>query len=419
MRAALLALLVTAEVAAASPRVLNRLGDYWRLDRRNRLSAGTSAAPDVSLFRLLSSTSTIPGGECSGQTVTGTRGESINFTRSSAANCQKADGTWVAVSTDQPRASNLMGQPGLLMEQTATNLALYSRDLSNATWTTSAMTCTKNATGIDGVSSSASTCTASNFIGSVTQAITTSGARVTSVFVKRVTGTSTLEMTRNNGGSWTALNSSNCFNATTYVAQNINSANWSRCWVLSNVTNPVIGFRANADGDSFVIDAVQDEGTTFTDVPTSPIFTTSTTVARAGDVAYVNNPSDFSNTTGCMAAKIFKTSAGYAGANPRILETGGGRVVATGSAVYASDNTNTAIDYRTTFGTLLDVVTRWTTSTNQLAIVVNTGTPATASYDGSMLGTTVRFGIDSSGTQALNGWLANIRLGAATGDCAQ
>jgi hypothetical protein len=231
MRAALLALLVTAEVAAASPRVLNRLGDYWRLDRRNRLSTGASAAPDASLFRLLSSTSTIPGGECSGQTVTGTRGESINFTRSSAANCQKADGTWVAVSTDQPRASNFMGQPGLLMEQTATNLVLHSRDLSNAAWTASNLTCTRNAVGVTGVSNSASTCTTgtSTFLGTVTQPLTTSSGRVTSVYVKRVAGSSALEMTRNNGGSWTALNSSNCYNATTYAAQSINSTSWSRC----------------------------------------------------------------------------------------------------------------------------------------------------------------------------------------------
>lgn len=419
MRAALLALLVTAEVAAASPRVLNRLGDYWRLDRRNRLSAGTSAAPDASLLRLLASTGTLPGGECSGQTLTGTRGESINFTRSSAANCQQADGTWVQVATDQPRASNLMGQPGLLMEQAATNLVLYSRDLSNAAWAKSSMSCAQDATGITGVANSASTCTASNFIATATQSFSANGGRVTSVYVKRVSGSSALEMTRNNGGSWTALNSSNCYNATTYAAQNINSTTWSRCWMVANVNGPVVGLRMNADGDSFIIDAVQDESVNFIDAPTSPIFTTSTSVARSGDVAYVNNPSGFIDSVGCMAAKVLKASAYYGGGNPRVLETGGGRLVAQGSAVYVGDNANIAIDYRTTFGTALDLVSRWNTSGSQLAIVVNAGTPATATYDGTMLGANVRLGIDGSGAQALNGWLANVRLGASTGDCAQ
>lgn len=418
MRAALLALLVAAEVAAASPRVLNRLGDYWRLDRRNRLSTGASAAPDASLLRFLPSTASIPGGECSGQTVTGTRGESINFSRASSANCQNADGTWVSVTSNQPRVSSLIGQPAMMVEQEATNLVLRSRDLENGVWSSTNLTCVRNATGITGVSSSATTCTTgtSTFLGTVTQSITTSGTRITSAYIKRVAGSSALEMTRNNGGSWTTLNSSNCYNATTYAAQSINSSTWSRCYIYSTVTNPIVGFRTNSENDSFIFDAVQDENLNFIDTPTSPIFTSGTSATRSGEVAYVSAPTGFVTGLGCMAAKAFKTSAIFSGGNPRILQSGNGIIIAQGSNVYAATVSNFVIDYRTTFATLLDVIVRWSTSANQLALVVN-GTTSTTAYTSSMIGSTVRFGIDASGFQSINGWLANIRLGATTGDC--
>jgi hypothetical protein len=420
MRVALLALLVAAEVAAA-PRVLNRLGPYPRLDRRDRLGGG-AVAPDASLFRLLPSTASIPGGECSGQTITGTRGESITMTRSSGANCQKADGTWVAVTNDQPRVSNLMGQPGLLVEQASTNLLLYSRDLSNGAWTKTNTSCSLNATGITGASNSASTCTASAFLGTVTQSITTSGSRQTSLFVKRASGSAALELTRNNGASWTTLNSSNCVNATTYQAQNINSSTWSRCSIENSVTNPVIGLRFNDANDSFIIDATQDESVLFIDAPTSPIFTTGTAASRSADVVSVSNPTGFSNTAGCLAAKVFKPTRYYAGANPRVfqLTPSGGLMVLVSNAAYWNDGTNTAFNFVSpTVGVLLDLIGTWTTATNQLGISVNAGTPATATYDGALLGTAVKIGTDASSAQSLNGYMANIRLGAAIGDCAQ
>lgn len=421
MPAALLALLVAAEVAAA-PRVLNRLGPYPRLDRRDRLG-GVGVAPDVSLFRLLPSTASIPGGECSGQTITGTRGESITMLRASSANCQKADGTWVAVTTDKPRVSNLMGQPGLLVEQANTNLLLYSRDLSNGAWTKTNTSCSLNATGITGASNSASTCTASAFLGTVTQALTTSGSRQTSLFVKRAVGSAALELTRNNGASWTTLNSSNCVNATTYQAQNINSSTWSRCSIENSVTSPVIGLRFNDANDSFIIDATQDESVAFIDAPTSPIFTLGTAASRSFDLVSVSNPTGFSNTAGCMAAKVFTPTRYYAGANPRVFNMSGSPgslMVLVSNGAYWSDGINTAFNFVSpTVGVLLDLIGTWTSATNQIGISVNAGTPATASYDGTVLGASVKLGADASNTQSLNGYMANIRLGATTGDCAQ
>lgn len=418
MRAALLALLVAAEVAAA-PR-LNRLSPFPRLDRRDMLDSGT--APDVSLFRFLSASTAIPGGECSGQTVTGTRGESVTFSRTSYASCQKADGVWVTVSPGQPRVSSLMGQPGILIEQAATNLVLWNRVLSNSPWVATNLTCSTNAVGVDGSASSASTCTASSTTGTATQSLTTSGNRVTSVFIKRGTGTGAVELTRDGGTTWTTLSSSNCVNATTYVAQSLSTSSWSRCYVSSTVTNPVVGLRLNANGDSVVVDGFQDEalGAGATDGPTSPIFTIGTSAARTSDSLSISNPTGLANSAGCWAAKLFKTSPAYGGANPRILDTSGSYWSLTSASTTLSDFTNSATyNFNPTWGVLLDVIGTWSTAANQLSVKVNSNAAATAAYDNTILGTSIYFGISSGGSQSLNGWMGNIRLGATTGDCAQ
>lgn len=418
MRAALLALLVAAEVTAA-PRVANRLGPYPRLDRRNRLDTG---AADVSLFRFLSASTSIPGGECSGQTVTGTRGESVTFSRTSSANCQKSDGAWVSVAAGKPRVSSLMGQPGILIEQAATNLILSNRDLSNAAWTATAATCTKDATGIDGTSNAASTCSASSTTGTVTQSLTASGNRVTSIYVKRVAGSGAVQITRNGGTTWTTLSNANCVNATTYVAQNLSSSSWSRCYVSSTVTNPVVGIRLNANGDSVTLDGVQDEalGDGATDGPTSPIFTSGTSVARSSDALSISNPAGLTNAAGCWAAKLFKTSSVYAGFNPRIVDTANSYWSILGSATTLSDFTNAATyNFTPTWGVLIDVIGSWSTAANQLSVKVNSNAAATTAYDNTILGSSIHFGIGSGGTQSLNGWMGNIRVGAAAGNCAQ
>jgi hypothetical protein len=95
-------------------------------------------------------------------------------------------------------------------------------------------------------------------------------------------------------------------------------------------------------------------------------------------------------------------------------------MVLVSNAAYWNDGTNTAFNFVSpTVGVLLDLIGTWTTATNQLGISVNAGTPATATYDGALLGTAVKIGTDASSAQSLNGYMANIRLGAAIGDCAQ
>lgn len=157
---------------------------------------------------------------------------------------------------------------GLRPEWTAaTNLALRSRDFSNASWSKTNMTAAKTATGVDGVANSASTLTATAGNATVLQAITSaSAARITSCYIKRRTGSGTIEMTQDNGSTW----------ATVTV-----TGAWTRVNIASaTLTNPTVGLRIVTSGDAVDVDLFQHE--TGAAVST-PIETFAATVTRAAD----------------------------------------------------------------------------------------------------------------------------------------
>lgn len=158
---------------------------------------------------------------------------------------------------------------GLWVEQDRINRCLYNRDLTNAAWVKSNVTASKNQTGVDGSSNAASSITATAGNGTVLQSITAaSAARISSAFVKRISGSGTLEMTQNNGGTWTPVTV---------------TASWTRVEIpYATLTNPVVGFRIGTSGDSFAIDFVQLEGG---NTISGPLATTSSTFQSWGDRA--------------------------------------------------------------------------------------------------------------------------------------
>jgi hypothetical protein len=167
---------------------------------------------------------------------------------------------------------------GLLVEEARANLALHNRDLANAAWVVSSITAAKDQVGADGVSNSASSIAASAGNGTILQTITSaSAARATSAYVKRITGTGTIEMTQNGGSTWTAVT--------------VTSA-WTRVTIPSaTITNPVVGFRIVTSGDAIAVDYVQCENGAFA---TSAIPTTTATVTRSADVCSISG-SNFSS----------------------------------------------------------------------------------------------------------------------------
>ena len=105
-------------------------------------------------------------------------------------------------------ANRVVPGRGLLVEDFGNNWALWCRDFTNAAWVASSVTATKNQAGADLASNSASSLTASGSNGTILQSVTlTSRSLLASCYVKRLVGTGTVEMTVDNGATWTNITS--------------------------------------------------------------------------------------------------------------------------------------------------------------------------------------------------------------------
>jgi hypothetical protein len=178
---------------------------------------------------------------------------------------------------------------GLLVEPGATNLALNSRNLTTASWTATNVTTAQTATGADGGANSATTLTASAGNGTVLQAITSASAsRVFSAVVRRRTGTGVVEITQDNGSTWTAITLTSSFQRFTTPNQTL--------------TNPTVGFRIVTSGDAIDVDFCQAETGS---VATSPIVTTAGTASRVADVVSLTGASSLiGQTSGAMYVEV-------------------------------------------------------------------------------------------------------------------
>jgi hypothetical protein len=156
---------------------------------------------------------------------------------------------------------------GYFAEGQRTNYVLYNRDLTNAAWTKSNCTAAKDQTGIDGTSNSASSLTATADNATCLQSITrSSSVRLTGCWIKRITGTGTINMTQDNGSTWTAVTV---------------TGSWTRVNISSaTAADPILGFRIVTSGDAVAIDYVQHEEAEYL---TSDIETTSAAVLRNVD----------------------------------------------------------------------------------------------------------------------------------------
>lgn len=155
---------------------------------------------------------------------------------------------------------------GLLVETSRTNLCLRSNDFS-LSWSLSNITQAKTATGPDGVSNNATTLTSTAANGTATQLIVSaSAARISSCWIKRRTGTGNIQLTTNNGTTWTTVTV---------------TSDWTRV-IDAGITNanPTVGIRIVTSGDEVDVARFQNELGTY---PSSPIETFSTSVTRTAD----------------------------------------------------------------------------------------------------------------------------------------
>jgi hypothetical protein len=205
----------------------------------------------------------------------------INYTHSFGDRCYgfTSAGLLKLYGTTEPRFDyGPMGGGacrGLLIEATSTKRALWVRDGTNAVWTKSgSMTAAKTSTGIDGVAASCTLLTAASTNQTCLQTVTLgSSLRCFTAYVRRVTGTGTIEVTDNNGTNWTDITSS------------LSTTGWYRCNLQRTQANPVIGFRIGTSGDAIDFDCADVEDN---NIPTTPILTGASIVQRIRDDAILS-----------------------------------------------------------------------------------------------------------------------------------
>ena len=193
----------------------------------------------------------------------------FTVSRNTTATRVNSSGLIESVASGVPRI-DWLGQscPGLLVEASGQNQALWSRDLSvSGTWAASGITAVRNAVGADGAASGATTLTATAASATITQNIShASQSRIFSAYMRRVSGTGEIQLTTNGGTNWQTVTLTTAFAPFNSGAQTVASGQ--------------VGIRMIASGDVIEVDFTQAE---VGPIATSPITTTSGAVSRAAD----------------------------------------------------------------------------------------------------------------------------------------
>ncbi len=157
---------------------------------------------------------------------------------------------------------------GLLVEEGRENKCLHNRDVTQAAWVAPNMTTAKDQVGEGGVTNSASSLLATAGNATAIQAFTIGSTAQTGTFsIKRLIGTGDVDITIDNGVTWTTVD--------------INSLTWTRFSRTQTLANPDIGIRLVTDTDKIAVDFQGLEAGAFS---TSRIATAASSVTRNGDV---------------------------------------------------------------------------------------------------------------------------------------
>jgi len=292
---------------------------------------------------------------------------------------------------------------GFKIERSRSNNLLWCRDLTNATWVKTTMTTALTETGIDGLVNGATRLTASAGNATCLQTFTmTSATRTFTAYVKRISGSGTIQITRDNGTGWTDITSL------------ISTGVYTRVYIEgTSVTNPTCGFRIVTNGDVIAVDYCQDEAT---DNASNPILTTTTSVTAGQDILYYPTPSNVSFTAGTCATNLAldkingtmdsQSHAVTLGNNGRIFYINSGNVLGRVNAYDGTNNPN-ATGYSRAGGTLRKAALNWSGSTMNIITEGNTAT-SSSSFVG-VFGNYPAIVVGASTIAGSSSWRGNIR----------
>lgn len=325
------------------------------------------------------------------------------ITRASTATYFDPNGLLQTASSGTPRFSYdpvTLASLGILVEAAGTNVILWNRDLTNAAWTKSNITAAKDQVGIDGAANSASSITATAGNGTCLQAITLgSSVRQQSAWVKRLTGSGTVEMTTDNGTTWTAVTV---------------TASWTRVTIpVQTLANPTVGFRIVTSGDAIAVDFSQNETGAGA---SSPIETTTASVTRSADVPSVTGlavSATFSMLVECQIPD--RDGADLRIASLSVSGASADRLLIQRTAANAARITSTVSSATTYLGDLAAQ-----TGARTLKLGVSYGAAYAARVNGSALSVSVNTGsappvkdtlaVGQTGGTYLNGTISRIRI---------
>ena len=280
---------------------------------------------------------------------------------------------------------------GYLAEGARQNRCLYSQDFSNAAWVATSITKGSTVAAPDG-STTAMTLTASGANGTLLQTLTAvSAAKAFSIWMKRRTGTGTIQMTMDNGVGWTT--------------KTITSS-WARYTVTQTVANEVCGIRIVTSGDAIDVWGAQVETGTG---ESTYIPTTSGAVTRNADVLnYSATYSTLIDAAGSAYVEVSVNNASGSGVIDVEGDGGTGPIYwGTASAIITSmyDGTTAASPAAgspsVSFGTPYKVASSWGAGKMRISQELY-GIGADANFDGSW----------SPGSSAAGLWLGGGNGGA-------
>ena len=334
------------------------------------------------------------------------------FTRATVAWTKLASGLWTQVASGSARSTYLGfntavgAYGGYYTEQAGTQLvtpAASIRDMTDAAWTKGAtITATKTATGIDGAVNSCTTLTGGAVSATNTAFQTLVAAasnRTYSCWIKRRTGTGTINITQNGGSTYTDITSQ------------INASTFTRVSLTASVLNATFGIQIVTNTDAIDVDFNQFETGLFA---TSPMATAG--VARHQDVLYYSAAGNVAATSGTEYAEV-----------TRPLATGDGVVIShnititpmyfrpSGQKFMIYDGT-TEFAYSSAVAAVIESVVKtanfWSAASNTMGGSTNGGAVTTTTFDGLMVVSgTLNIGTNDNISQSpWNGTIKNLRL---------
>lgn len=368
-------------------------------------------------------------GNCEGTNITGVKGTAISVNRATSAYCTKTDGTLTSIATNLPRVNG----NGLLIEPSATNLALRSQELGT-TWTAAEVTVTANAqTAPDGTATAETLTESANTAEhQIYQAITvTNGATYTSSIIAKA-GTRTYIRLADASASHTAIfNLSTCAVqavAGTGTAAAVESLVSSWCRVsmtfaagtadnfhivnMCDSSSSCASYAGNGTGTVHLWGGQLEAGT----YASSYIVTTSASATRSRDNVTVVTPAAINDVEGCMSFSFKRLdTTGFF----RILDSSPfatyGNADATQFIFQDTGGAHPTANVSTVVGTNTSGRISWGPGNTETITIGSTSNSSTKNTP--IFSSPIYLGSDDGAAQWLKGYLSNLKMGTSSDGC--